>query len=151
MLYGPAYLLLEHGDTYFNYILGEFTPKLEDVAVIARLSLFGDHNRMGIILGEEEEKSLQLLNSTLKVSSKSTYIPIFYGTGTLQRLRDAGCEQQQRLCCRTGFHNPSFLVARRRHKFLGFSNGNPPREGREACSGLHIPQVVVHEAGQMHQ
>lgn len=31
---------------------------LEDVAVIDRLSLFGDHNAMGIVLGEEDEKIL---------------------------------------------------------------------------------------------
>lgn len=59
--------------------MGEFTATLEDVMVIARLPLFGDHSPRGIILGEEEEKTSELLKFTLRVLTKSTYTSE-YGT-----------------------------------------------------------------------
>lgn len=49
---------------------------LEDLAAITRLSLFGDMNAMGIVLTGEDERTMQLLNSTLsssKTSVKSIY------------------------------------------------------------------------------
>lgn len=43
------------------------------VAVMFRLPLFVDHGASGIVLSEEEERTLQLLNVALRESNKSTY------------------------------------------------------------------------------
>lgn len=56
----------------FISVWGEFTLTLKDVAVLSRLPLFGDHGAMRIVLTEEEERTLQLLNVALRVTSKST-------------------------------------------------------------------------------
>lgn len=54
---------------------GEFTSTLEDFSIISCLPLFGKWNIMGITLGDD--RNLQLLTSTLWISSKSTYTLVY--------------------------------------------------------------------------
>lgn len=62
-----------------------------DVEVMFCLPLFMDHDAMGILLTEEEERTLQLPNATLRVSNKSTYASwIRYYRDSQRRKRGEG-------------------------------------------------------------
>lgn len=52
---------------------GKFDATLDFVATMFRLPLVKDHGAKSIVLSEEEERALQLLDATLRVSNKSMY------------------------------------------------------------------------------
>lgn len=60
----------------------EFTHALDDVLVMFRLLIFAYKSATGLVLIDEEEKKVQLLNPTLRISNISTntsWIRYFHG------------------------------------------------------------------------
>lgn len=70
-LFTSCYSLETH--TFILACGEEFVATIEDVEVMFRFSLFTDHSAMGIVLTEEEERTLQLPNAALVVANKSMY------------------------------------------------------------------------------
>lgn len=111
---------------------------LEDVAVIACLSLFGDHSAMGIVPEEEKEQTLELMNSALRVSASQLTL---HGLGISEKARDADGHNSG---------GPAVVLAFR------FVRQSGPKDGinsyvfpmasapkwEEAGRGAHIPRVI---------